>query len=382
MNPLFADLPTTIFERMNGLARQHGAINLGQGFPDAPGPEDVRRAAATALLEQSNQYPPMTGLPELREAVAAHYAMHQGLTVSPEQVLVTSGATEALAAAILALVRPGDEVLLVQPTYDAYLPMIRQAGGLPRFVSLRPPDWRLDAVAEAIGPKTRLLILNDPMNPTARAFSAAELAPIAAACVRHDTVALCDEVWEHILFDRRTHHPLIAFPGMAERTVKVGSAGKIFSLTGWKVGWVIAAPALLAAVTRAHQFLAFTTPPNLQWAVAFGLAKPTDTFADMRAGFQRSRDRFAAALSAAGYAVLPSQASYFLCIDLPASGIAEDDRSFCRRLVERHGVAAIPLSAFYAEDAATDVIRLCFAKGDDVLDEAAERMAGALRGGA
>jgi aspartate/methionine/tyrosine aminotransferase len=382
MNPVYAGLGTTIFEEMSGLARKHGAINLGQGFPDGDGPVDVRQAAADALFSASNQYPPMMGLAELRRAVAAHYAHHQALPFGESDVLVTSGATEALAAAILALVSEGDEVLLIQPSYDAYLPLVSRAGGVPRFLSLAPPAWRLteEAVAAAFASSPRVVIFNNPLNPAGRAFDAQEVALLAAACRRHDTIAISDEVWEHVVFDGRTHHPLIAEPGMAERTIKIGSAGKIFSMTGWKVGFVIAAPALLEPITRAHQFLTFTTPPALQAGVAYGLAKEDDWFAQQRAGYQRSRDRLAAALGDAGFVVLPSESTYFLCVDLAASGIALDDRAFCLRAVEVAGVAAIPVSAFYAEDAPHHVVRLCFAKRDDVLDETAARL-GAFREG-
>ena len=381
MNPVYAGLGTTIFEEMSGLARRHGAINLGQGFPDGDGPADVRQAAADALFSASNQYPPMMGLPALRAAVAAHYGHHQGLAFGADDVMVTSGATEALAGAILALVSEGDEVLLIQPCYDAYLPRVQRAGGRARFLSLAPPDWRLteEAVAAAFASGPRVVIFNDPLNPAGRAFSAEEVALLAAACRRHGTIAICDEVWEHVVFDGRTHYPLVAEPGMGSQAVKIGSAGKIFSMTGWKVGFVMAASALLASISRAHQFLTFTTPPALQAGVAYGLGKEDGWFAEQRAGYQRSRDRLAAALSDAGFAVLASESTYFLCVDLAASGIALGDRDFCLRAVAEAGVAAIPVSSFYAEDAPRNVVRLCFAKQDDVLDEAARRLAGFRR---
>jgi aspartate/methionine/tyrosine aminotransferase len=381
MNPIFADLPTTVFELISGLSRQHGAVNLGQGFPDGPGPEDVRAKAAEALMSGSNQYPPMAGLPELRAAVADHYRRFQGLALEADQVLVTSGATEAIAASILGLVQPGDEVVLIQPAYDAYLPLVRQAGGVPRFVTLRPPDWRLTEqdLAAAFGSKTRLVLFNNPMNPAARAFDAAEVALLADFCRRFDVIAVCDEVWEHVIFDGRTHHPLIAEPGMAERAVKIGSAGKMFSLTGWKVGFVCAAPRLLSAIAKTHQFLTFTTPPNLQTAVAYGLGKDAAYFDGMRADFQRSRDRLAAALTEGGFAVLPGQGAYFLCIDLAASGVKTGDYDFCLRAVNEAGVGAIPLSVFYATEPVATVIRLCFAKRDETLDAGAERLIAAKR---
>ena len=381
MNPLYANMPTTIFEAMSARARETGAINLGQGFPDSNGPPDVVEAAARALTERSNQYPPMSGIPELREAVADHYRRHQGLDLTPAEVIVTSGATEALAAAILALVSPGDEVVLFQPLYDAYLPLVRQAGGVPRLVRLTPPEWRITAEAldAAFTPRTRLVILNTPLNPTATIVSDAELALVAERVIAADAVLICDEVWEHLVLDGRAHRSPMTLPGMRGRTVKIGSAGKIFSLTGWKVGWMCAAPALAGPLARAHQFLTFTTPPNLQAAAAYGLGKDDSYFADMRAGYARSRDRLTDALTSAGWAVLPSQGTYFLSLDLAASGVALDDRSFCDRLVTEYGVAAIPVSAFYAEDPVTSIIRLCFAKGEDTLDAAADRLAAAHR---
>jgi N-succinyldiaminopimelate aminotransferase len=376
MHPLFADMPTTIFEHMSGLARDLGAINLGQGFPDFGWPDDVIDRAATALRSGSNQYPPMRGLLTLREAIATHYRRHQGLDVTPDHVVVTSGATEALAASILALVQPGDEVVLIQPLYDAYLPLVQRAGGVPRLVRLTPPDWRIteEALAAAFTERTRLVILNNPHNPTARMFGADELALLADACLRAAAVALTDEVWEHVAFDGRRHIPLASLPGMAERTVKVGSAGKIFSLTGWKVGWAVAPPPLIDAVARAHQFVTFTTAPNLQEAVAYGLGKDEGYFTAMRAGFAAGRDRLLAGLDDAGFAALPAEGTYFLTIDLTASGIDADDVTFCERAVREAGVAAIPLSVFYAKDPVKSVVRLCFAKTDDVLDEGLSRL--------
>ena len=370
MNPIFAALPTSIFEHMSMEARALGAVNLGQGFPDFGWPDDVVAKAADALTRGSNQYPPMRGLPELREAVAAHYHTHQGLAIEPEHVIVTSGATEAIAATLLALIAPGDEVVLFQPLYDAYLPLVLRAGGVPRLVRLTPPDWRITAgaLAAAFTPATRFVLFNNPHNPTARAFDAGELALLAGACIASDAVAISDEVWEHVLFDGRAHLPLASLPGMAERTVKIGSAGKVFSLTGWKVGWAVAAPALSAIIAKAHQFVTFATPPNLQSAVAWGLAKDAGYYTAMRRTFAASRDALAAALAAEGFAVLPAQGTYFLNLDLAASGIAAADTEFCERAVREAGVAAIPVSAFYAEDPVTSVIRLCFAKQQATLD--------------
>ena len=382
VNPIIDALPTTIFEVMSGLARQTGAVNLGQGFPDSLGPEDVRARAAEAVMTASNQYPPMPGLPQLREAVADHYARFQGLDLDwASEVTITSGATEALMAATMALLRPGDEVVMFQPIYDAYHPMVLLAGAVPRLVRLEPPHWRITeaALQAAFTPRTRMVIVNSPLNPAATLLSDEELALLARYCIRFDAVAVCDEVWEHLVFDGRVHRSLMTLPGMRERTVKIGSAGKIFSLTGWKVGFVCAAPPLTAAILKAHQFLTFTTAPNLQLAVAYGLGKDAAYFDDMRTGYARSRDRLTQGLTAEGFAVLPSQGTYFLSIDLAASGIDADDETFCMRAVKEAGIAAIPVSAFYADNPVRTVVRLCFAKKDETLDLAVERLATARR---
>ncbi|MET0370048.1 MAG: aminotransferase [Sphingobium sp.] len=375
-NPVYRDMPTTIFEKMSALARETGAINLGQGFPDAPGDPDILRAAADALLTRSNQYPPMAGLPELRAAVAAHYAAHQGLDLTPAEVIVTSGATEAIAASLLALVRPGDEVLLLAPLYDAYLPLIERAGGIARVIRLSPPDWRITAemLAAATSGRTRFLLLNNPVNPTGAVLPDTDLAFLARHCVMHNLIAICDEVWEQVTFDGAVHRPLIALPGMRDRTVKIGSAGKIFALTGWKVGWMCASPPIATLLARAHQFLTFTTPPNLQWAVAEGLGRPAAWFDQQKADAQRSRDRLVGRLRAGGYVLLPGSATWFVTLDLAASGVVLDDVTFCARIPQEAGVVAIPISAFYPDAAITHLVRLCFCKSDDVLDEAADRL--------
>ena len=376
MNPVYTGLPTTIFEVMSALAREKNAINLGQGFPDDPGPADVRQAAADAVINGWNQYPPMLGIPELRQAVATHYKHWQGLDLDWQQeVMITSGATEALAGALLALIEPGDEVVLFEPLYDAYLPLVKRAGGVPKFVKLKPPHWRFDEamLAEAFSPKTKVVLFNNPLNPAGVVYSRADLELLAAFCIKYDAVALCDEVWEHIVFDGLRHISMMAIPGMRERTIKIGSAGKIFSLTGWKVGLVCAAPALSKVLGKAHQFLTFTTPPNLQAAVAYGLGKSADYFETMRAEMQRSRDHFTAGLRARGFTVLDSQGTYFLNVDLAPLGAA-DDVSFCKTLVNDFGVAAIPVSAFYAENPITSVVRFCFAKRDETLNGALERL--------
>ena len=381
MNPIFAALPTTVFEVMSRLARETGAVNLGQGFPDDPGPEDVRRKAAEAVVGGWNQYPPMMGLRELRQAIAAHYRHWQGLSLDPDsEVMVTSGATEAIAGALFALIEPGDEVVLFEPMYDAYLPLVRRAGGVPRFVTLQPPDFRLTdaALARAFSPRTRAVLFNNPLNPAATVFPAEDLSLLAEFCTRFDAVAICDEVWEHVVFDGRRHQPLMALPGMRERTVKIGSAGKIFNLTGWKVGFVCAQPALMKVLAKAHQFLTFTTPPNLQAAVAYGLMKDDSYFEGLRADLQRSRDRFTTGLAGLGFDVIASHGTYFVNIDISPLG-ESDDAAFCQRLVLDHGVAAIPVSAFYAEAAVRNVVRFCFAKRDATLDAALERLAGLVR---
>jgi len=376
MNPIFANLPTTVFEVMSQLARETGAINLGQGFPDDPGPLDVRQKAAEAVVSGWNQYPPMMGVPELRQAVADHYRHHQGLVMDASQeVMITSGATEALAGALFSLIEPGDEVVLFQPMYDAYLPLVRRAGGVPRFVTLRPPHWRFteEDLARVFTDKTRVVLLNNPLNPAASIFPTEDLALLGRFCERFGATVISDEVWEHVIFDGRRHVSVLAVDTLRERSVKIGSAGKIFSLTGWKVGFVVAAPSLMKVLSKAHQFLTFTTPPNLQTAVAYGLAKDDSYFAGMRADLQRSRDLFHAGLDGSGFQVLPSAATYFINVDLASAGIT-DDVAFCKTLVGDHGVAAIPVSAFYAETPVTSVVRFCFAKKDETLNGALDRL--------
>ena len=370
MNPLYKQMKTSVFERMSLLATKHGAVNLGQGFPDFGWPEAILDTAARALTNSSNQYPPSRGLPVLREAVAAHYNRQQGLGLSAEQVCVTSGATEALGAAILATLEPGDEVIIFTPAYDSYAPMIRRAGATPVEVALKPPFWRIDrdALETAISPKTSVLLFNNPHNPTARLFGLDELEIVASVARDHDLVVITDEVWEHVVLDGGRFTSIASLPGMAERTIKIGSAGKIFSLTGWKVGWMIAAPGRTAELARAHQFLTFATPPNLQSAVAFGLMDGDAWLGPMQERFTRARDRLADGLSRTGYKVLESAATYFLCIDLQASGIRLDDESFASAAVERAGVAVIPLSAFAEHDPSRHLVRLCFGKKDETLD--------------
>jgi aspartate/methionine/tyrosine aminotransferase len=382
MNPLYASLPDTIFDVMSGLAREADAINLGQGFPEWDGPEDIRARAAEALISGSNQYPPMRGLPALREAVAEHYHRLQGVSLDwKSEVTITSGATEALAAALLCVLSPGDEVVLFEPMYDSYLPMLRRAGAAPRFVRLEAPNWRVNPVelAAAFTAKTRAVVVNTPLNPTGSLMGAEDLRLIAALCVSHDCIAISDEVWEHCVFDGASHVSMLQAPGMRERTIKIGSAGKMFSMTGWKVGLACAAPKLTEAFAKAHQFLTFTTPPNLQAAVAFGLAKPQAHFDAMRAQLVRARDRLAGALVQEGFSVLPTAGTYFLGLDLRKSGIDMDDMAFAVRAVRECGVATIPFSAFHARRPETSLVRLCFAKADATLDQGVERLARARK---
>ena len=370
MNPLYETMPTSVFERMSLAAAARGAINLGQGFPDFGWPPEILDAAAKAVRNESNQYAPSRGLPVLRAAVADHYRRHFGQALTADDICVTSGATEALAAAILATISPGDEAIVMTPAYDAYAPLVRRAGGVVREVALQPPGWRISraAIEAAVSPKTRVIFLNNPHNPTGRLFDRAELEAVAAVAAAHDLIVISDEVWEHILLDGQAFTPFATRPGMAKRTIKCGSAGKIFSLTGWKIGWLVAPPALVDVAARAHQFLTFASAPNLQVAVALGLNDGDPWLGPMRQRFARARDRMRAGLEAAGYAVLPSSATYFLCVDLAASGIALDDEAFAALAVEQAGVAVIPLSSFTETDPPRHLVRLCFAKQDATID--------------
>lgn len=376
-NPVYTGLPTTIFEVMSRMAKENGAINLGQGFPDVDGPEDIRRFAAEEIVNGRNQYPPMMGVPELRKAVADSNRRFYGFAVDWEtEVLVTSGATEAISDCLAALVEPGDEVVLIEPLYDCYLPLVRRAGAIPRLVRVTPPDWRLDpkALADAFGPKTKAVLLNNPMNPAAKVFTGEELATIAELTIAHDAYAICDEVYEHILFDGRKHVPLMSLPGMRERAVRIGSAGKTFSLTGWKVGYVTASPALLEPITKAHQFTTFTTPPGLQKAVAYGLAKDDAYYAALAGDLEAKRDRFAGGLRRIGFEAVPCAGTYFITADMRSVGVMDDDVAACRRLTMEAGVTAVPVSAFYQSDAPSNFVRFCFSKRDAVLDGALDRL--------
>jgi N-succinyldiaminopimelate aminotransferase len=378
VNSLLAATGTTIFTVMSALAVQHGSINLGQGFPDTDGPADVLKAAADALMDGRNQYPPMTGVPELRQAVAATNARFYGLEVDPAtEVVVTSGATEAITACLMAVLDPGDEAVLIEPLYDTYAPVVRMLGATPRFVRLMPPKWELPRaeLAAAFGPKTKAILLNTPMNPTGKVFTASELGFIADLLVRHDAYAVCDEVYEHLTFDGCRHIPLMTLPGLRDRVMRIGSAGKTFSLTGWKVGYVTAPAGLAPLVAKAHQNLTFTTAPNLQRAVAVGLAKDDGYFAGLGAALQAKRDRLAAGLAGLGLTVLPVHGSYFITTDFMPLGFAGDDVAFCQHITEHAGVTAIPVTAFYdAPDPPRHYARFAFCKRDEVLDEAVARL--------
>jgi len=375
---------TSLFETTSRLATELGALNLGQGYPTLPEPPELLDAARRALREQSNQYAPMRGLPELRRAIIAYYLAQQGLVVEEDEILVTSGATEGLAACILALVRPGDEVILVQPLYDAYLPLVERAGGRARFIDLSPPHWgfSIAALEAAITPRTRLLLLNTPNNPTGTVLDRAMLEAVGELCARHDITLVCDEVWEATLFGQVRHVSPLMVRTLRERTVKIGSAGKIFSLTGWRIGWVIAPPPLAAAVAAQHQFLTFATATPLQWAVADGLGLPATWHEARRARYLAARDHLVQGLTEAGYRLLPSSGTWFVTVDLAQSGLEPDDVRMSERMIREAGVASIPVSAFYAVQPLTGYLRLCFAKDTGTLDQAVERLAAFRRSAA
>jgi N-succinyldiaminopimelate aminotransferase len=377
-NATLSGYGTTIFEAMSALAREHAAVNLGQGFPDDRGRLDLRRAAADYVVDGHNQYPPMMGMPALRQAVAAHDRRFYGLEVDWQtEVLVTSGATEALVDCFLGLLEPGDEVVVLEPTYDTYVPVIRRLGAIPRAVRLVPPGWTLprEELAAAFSPRTKLLVLNSPMNPAGKVFTRAELDFIASLVERHDVFAMCDEVYEHLVFGDARHVPLMALPGMRDRTLRIGSAGKTFSVTGWKVGYITAPAAMLRPITKAHQFVTFTTPPNLQHAVALGLGLDDAFFHGIAAPLARGRDRLVTGLTSLEVPVLPCDGTYFVVLDVTRwLRPGEDDIAFCRRLVVDAGVVLIPMSAFYEAAPPRHLVRACFCKEDATIDAALERL--------
>nr|WP_225767615.1 aminotransferase [Inquilinus sp. Marseille-Q2685] len=384
VNTIFRDCGTSVFEAMSRLAAELGAINLGQGFPEALEPPELVEAAIAALRSGPHQYPPMLGVPALRQAVAEHAGRFWDLDLDWErEVLVTSGATEAIGDCFLGLLNPGDEVIVFQPAYDCYGTMIRRAGGVPVPVRLQPPGWDLprQELADAITPRTRMIVLNTPMNPCGKIFDRDELAFIAGLLDRHDLVAICDEVYEHLTFDGRRHLPLMALPQARGRCLRIGSAGKTFSVTGWKVGYVMGDADLLAPVARAHQFLTFTTPPALQAAVAEGLRLGDGYYDRLRATLQQRRDLLADGLRDAGFDVLDCPSTYFLCVDIAGLDPAGDDIAFCDALLRQSGVAAVPVSTFYAGRDMRRLIRLCFAKRQETLETAVARLGAWREGG-
>jgi N-succinyldiaminopimelate aminotransferase len=376
-NPILSEYGTTIFTVMSALANEHQAINLGQGFPDTDGPDDILAAAADATNSGPNQYPPMMGIPELRQATAAHNNHFYDLDIDWQtETIVTSGATEALSAALFGLIEPGDEAVMIEPLYDSYLPILRRAGGIPKLVRVEPPNWELpyEALEAAFSDKTKLILINTPMNPSAKVFSRDELDFIAKLVIKHDAYAICDEVYEHLVYDGRDHIPLMSLPGMRERCIRISSAGKTFSMTGWKVGYSVGPAPLITAAAKAHQFLTFTTPPNLQRAVAYGLGKDESYFRGLGADMQAKRDRLAQGLADIGFGVMDSQGTYFLTTDFRPLGFNGNDEDFCRHITTEAGVAAVPFSAFYQDGDVNHYARFCYCKQDSLLDAALEKL--------
>lgn len=371
---------STIFAEMSALATRTGSVNLGQGFPDASGPEPVLRAAYDAMLAGRNQYPPGHGTPELVRAVIDHQWRHYGIDLGPEQVVVTTGATEAIAAAVLGLVDPGDEVLVCEPFYDSYRATIQLAGGVRRPITLRAPDFRLD-VAEleaAVTDRTRMILLNTPHNPTGRVLDRRELEGVAEVARRHDLVVVSDEVYEHLVFDDHEHVPITTLPGMGERTLTVSSSGKTFSLTGWKIGWATGPADLVAAVEGAKNWLTYATGAPLQPAIAHALDHEEAFHVALRASLQDRRDGLAEALADLGLEVHRPQGSYFVTTDVSALGWP-DGRAFCTGIAERARVVAIPSMVFYEDGSAEGrhLVRWAFCKDQAVLDEGVRRLRGA-----
>jgi N-succinyldiaminopimelate aminotransferase len=376
---------TTIFSEMSELAAATGSLNLGQGFPDTDGPAELRQVATEAIAAGRNQYPPSQGIPELRAAVAAHQASWYGLELNPEtDVLVTTGATEAIAASLLALCDPGDEVVMFEPSYDSYAACASMAGATPRLVRLHPPDWTFDPdeLAAAFGPRTRLILLNSPHNPTGKVFSPSELAAIAELCCARDVLAVTDEVYEHLVFDG-AHVPLATLPGMAGRTLTISSGGKTFSFTGWKVGWVSGPAPLVAAVRAAKQFLTYTSGAPFQLAIATGLSSEPEVIKRLGHELEAKRDLFCAGLEKLGFMVHRPAATYFATTDITPVAPGLSGYDFCRMLPERCGVVAIPSSVFYGAGAADadaaagrTLVRWAFCKQVDVLEGALARLAG------
>jgi N-succinyldiaminopimelate aminotransferase len=381
LNRRLAGLGTTIFAEMSALAVSTGSINLGQGFPDTDGPAEIARAAADAVLAgRGNQYPPGPGVPELRQAIAAHQKRFYGLEVDPDtEVLVTAGATEAIAAAMLALLEPGDEVIAFEPYYDSYAACIAMAGAVRVPVTLRPPTFRpdLDALRDAVTSRTRLLLLNSPHNPTGMVLNAGELAAIASLAVERDLIVVTDEVYEHLVFDGE-HVPIASLPGMRDRTVTISSAGKTFSFTGWKVGWVTGTSALVGAVRTTKQFLTYVSSGPFQYAIAAGLGLPDTFYTSLAADLRAKRDLLAAGLTGAGFEVFLPHGTYFITTDIAALSAAvgsDDGLAFCRDLPRRCGVVAVPNVVFYDNAAAgRSQVRFAFCKREEVLAQAVARL--------
>jgi N-succinyldiaminopimelate aminotransferase len=377
LNRRLSGMATTIFAEMSALALATGSINLGQGFPDTDGPREIAQAAADAVLAgRGNQYPPGPGIPELRQAVAAHQQRFYGLAVDPDtEVLVTAGATEAIAAAMLALLEPGDEVIAFEPYYDSYAACIAMAGAIRVPVTLRPPSFRpdLDALRDAVTPRTRLLLLNSPHNPTGMVLTRQELTAIAELAVERDLIVVTDEVYEHIVFEGE-HIPIVTLPGMRERTVSISSAGKTFSFTGWKVGWVTGTAELVAAVRTTKQFLTFVSSGPFQYAVATGLGLGDAFYAGLAGDLRRKRDLLASGLSQAALEVFQPHGTYFITTDITPLG-QQDGVQFCRALPGLCGVVAIPNAVFYDDaKAGLSQVRFAFCKKDEVLAQAAVRL--------
>ncbi|MDT7846215.1 pyridoxal phosphate-dependent aminotransferase [Streptomyces justiciae] len=387
LNRRLAEFGTTIFAEMSALAVQTGSINLGQGFPDTDGPEEIREAAVRALRDgRGNQYPPGPGVPELRTAIAAHQQRRYALSYDPDtEVLVTAGATEAIAASLLALLEPGDEVIALEPYYDSYAACIAMAGGTRVPVTLRPDgdSFRLDLdeLRAAVTDRTRLLLINTPHNPTGTVLTREELTAIAELAVERDLLVVTDEVYEHLVFDDAEHIPLATFPGMRDRTVTIGSAGKTFSFTGWKVGWVTGSPSLVSAVRSAKQFLTYVASGPFQYAVAEALALPDSYYEAFRADMLAKRDLLASGLAEAGFGVFRTAGTYFITTDIRPLGAVlsqeGDGFAFCRALPERAGVVAIPNAVFYDHrEAGAPFVRFAFCKQTGVLEEAVKRLKG------
>jgi len=373
-----AEFGTTIFAEMSALAARTGAINLGQGFPDTDGPQEIVEAAVEAMRSGHNQYPPGPGIPALRKAVAAHQRRFYGIELDPDgEVLVTTGATEAIAAALLALCEPGDEVVTFEPYYDCYAACIALSGATRRLVTLRPPDYAVDpdALAAAFTDRTRAVLLNSPHNPTGKVFTRAELDLVAAQCRERGVLAITDEVYEHLVFDGREHVPLATLPEMAERTLTISSSGKTFSFTGWKIGWATGPRALVSAVQTAKQFLTYVSGAPFQPAIARALGLPDAYFGSFRADLQAKRDRLCDGLEAAGLGVFRPAGTYFVTTDIRPLG-AQDGHAFCLQLPERAGVVAVPTVVFYDDkEVGRPLVRFAFCKRDAVIDEAAARLA-------